>query len=100
MPKRWPLYLLYALMVLLLFVQAPLRIATGWHQLLEVSIVGGALGLMAWWTRRNAPVLEEEALRRSVMERARERQVRLTAVQCAYLVAQERRTQEHRYGNN
>ncbi len=100
-PVRRVLYGLYGLMVVLLFAQASLPVSTGWHQVMELGVVGTTVGLMAWWQRRNAAVLEDDALLRKLEHgMPQRRQYPLTPVQARYLVAQERHAMRHRAANS
>lgn len=99
-PRRWVFYLLYVIMVVLLALQAPLHVATCWHQLMEFSIVSGTLVVMAWWKRRIAAALDDEAILNELDQRAGQRRdTPLTAVQAHYLVAQARRTRNDEHGD-
>jgi len=91
------MYGLYGLMVMLLFAQASLPVSTGWHQLMESGVVGTIVGLMAWWQRRNATMLEDDAILHKLEQNMpQRRQHPLTPVQARYLVVQERHAMRHR----
>ncbi len=98
-PVRRVVYGLYGLMVVLLFAQAPLLVSTGWHQVMELSMVGAIMGLMAWWQRRHATVSEDDAILHTLEQGAR-RQHPLTPVQARYLVVQEHHALKYRAAHN
>jgi type VI protein secretion system component VasK len=90
-PAYWVVYLLYVLLVVLLFAQAALPVSTGWHQLLEIGVLGLFLGGLAWWERRNAAALDDETMVHAIEQRAPSRRdTPLTEVQARYLLAQHR----------
>lgn len=94
-PRWWVLYLLYAVMLALLFAQAPLPIAVGWHKFMEIVITSVMLGLMAVWMRRNARVLDDEAVLRDIARRTGRRHAALTPIQARYLLAQQHQIERH-----
>jgi len=92
-------YVLYVLMVGLLCAQAALPVTQGWHQLMELGVVSESLGLMAWWKRHTATVLDEDdAILYAREQRASQRRdYPLTPVQARYLVVQARHAMHHRH---